>query len=70
MMDNTYTWDNENEILNIMNAAPVPNNNLMGGSAAYNYTYDDLYRLTSANGSFSGSSHVDSFNLAMTYNTV
>jgi RHS repeat-associated protein len=70
MMDNTYTWDNENEILNIVNAAPVPPNNLMGGGAAYNYTYDDLYRLTSANGSFSGSSHVDSFNLAMAYNTV
>ena len=70
MMDNTLTWDNENEILNIVNAAPVPPNNLMGGSAAYNYTYDDLYRLTNAGGSFTGSSHTDRFSLAMNYNTV
>ena len=54
MMDNTYTWDNENEILNIVNAAPVPPSNLMGGKSNYLYTYDDLYRLTNAGGSFTG----------------
>jgi RHS repeat-associated protein len=70
MMDNTYTWDNEDEILGVVNAAPVPPSNLMGGKSDYQYTYDDMYRLTGASGSFTGSSSENRFTLDMTYNTV
>jgi RHS repeat-associated protein len=70
MMDNTYTWDNENEILNIVNAAPVPPSNMMGGPSSYKFSYDDLYRLTNSSGLFSTSTHQDRFTQAMMYNTV
>ncbi|MDQ6889881.1 MAG: hypothetical protein M3Z56_06365, partial [Bacteroidota bacterium] len=70
MMNNSYTYDKENNILNIANNALVPPNNLMGGSSNYQYTYDDLSRLTNANGNFSGSSHMDRFSFGMNYNTV
>ncbi|MHA4844562.1 SpvB/TcaC N-terminal domain-containing protein [Flavitalea antarctica] len=70
MMDNTYTWDKENQILNVVNAAPVPPSNLMGGKSEYQYTYDDMYRLTGAAGSFTGSNSENRFTLDMTYNTV
>jgi RHS repeat-associated protein len=70
MMDNTYTWDNENEILNIVNAAPVPPSNMMGGPSSYKFTYDDLYRITNSSGLFSTSTHQDRFKQAMIYNTV
>ena len=70
MMDNTLTWDNENEILNIANAAPVPPSNMMGGPSSYEFHYDDLYRITSSNGLFTTSTHQDRFTQAMTYNTV
>jgi RHS repeat-associated protein len=70
MMDNTYTWDNENEILGIVNAAPIPPSNLMGGQSNYKYTYDDLYRLTNAGGSFTDSTSENRFTLDMTYNSV
>jgi RHS repeat-associated protein len=69
-MNNSYSYDKEINILNIVNNAPIPTNNLMGGSSNYQYSYDDLYRVTNAIGNFNGSSHSDSFNLAMNYNTV
>lgn len=49
-MDNAYTYDKVNNILNLENKAEVPSSNLMGGSSSYSYEYDDLYRLTAANG--------------------
>lgn len=70
MLDNTYGYDKESNILNIVNNAPVPPSKLMGGKSNYQYTYDDLYRVTNASGSFTGSSHTDRFTLAMQYNTV
>jgi RHS repeat-associated protein len=70
MMDNTLTWDNENEILKIENAAPVPPSNLMGGPSSYEFHYDDLYRVTNSSGLYTTSTHQDRFTQAMTYNTV
>ena len=70
MMDNTYAYDSENNILNLVNNAPVPSSNLMGGKSSYQYTYDDLYRVTDASGSFTGSTHTNRFTLAMRYNSV
>ncbi|MEJ7768133.1 MAG: SpvB/TcaC N-terminal domain-containing protein, partial [Chitinophagaceae bacterium] len=70
MMDNTYGYDRVNNILSLVNNAPVPPSNLMGGKSSYQYTYDDLYRVTDASGSFTGSSHTDRFTLAMRYNSL
>jgi RHS repeat-associated protein len=70
IMDNVYTYDKVSNILNITNNAPVPSSNLMGGSSEYNYTYDDLYRLTNASGYYKGPNEQDRFNVTMEYNTV
>lgn len=70
MMDNVYTYDKVNNILNLKNNAEIPASNLMGGSAQYDYQYDDLYRLTTAAGNHKGSNHENRYTLAMTYNSV
>ncbi len=70
MMDNSYGYDAVNNILSLKNNAPVPNSNLMGGSSEYSYEYDDLYRLTSAEGKFTGSNHEHRYSLEMKYNSV
>jgi len=70
MMDNAYEYDNENNILGIVNSAVKPPSNMMGGSASYQFTYDDLYRVTHATGYFGGSNHEHRYSLDMSYNTV
>ena len=70
MMDNSYGYDAVNNILSLKNNAEVPGSNLMGGSSEYSYEYDDLYRLTSAEGSFTGSNHEHRYSLEMKYNSV
>lgn len=69
-MDNTYTYDKVNNILSLENKAPVPSSNLMGGASSYSYDYDDLYRLTNAEGSYKGSNEEHSYTLSMSYNSV
>jgi RHS repeat-associated protein len=69
-MDNVYTYDKVNNILNLTNNAPVPTPNLMGGSSEYNYSYDDLYRLTTASGTFKGANDDHAYTLSMSYNSV
>ena len=70
MMDNVYTYDKVNNILRLQNNAEIPSSNLMGGKTDYNYTYDDLYRLTDATGSHLGSDHENKYSLAMEYNSI
>jgi len=70
IMDNTYTYDRVDNILGLVNNAPIPGNNLMGGSSQYSYTYDDMYRMTSAAGSFKGPHEQDRYSLSMQYNSV
>jgi RHS repeat-associated protein len=70
VMDNTYTYDREDNILNVVNNAPVPPNNLMGGKSNYQYTYDDLYRLTGTAGTFGGSNQEHRYTLAMAYDNL
>jgi len=70
IMDNTYGYDRVDNILSLVNNAPVPGSNLMGGSSQYSYGYDDLYRLTTAAGSFKGPHEQDRYSLTMEYNTV
>ncbi|HTJ51903.1 MAG TPA: RHS repeat-associated core domain-containing protein [Cyclobacteriaceae bacterium] len=69
-MDNTYTYDKVDNILALKNNAVIPSSNLMGGSSDYTYEYDDLYRLTKAQGSFKGANSLDSYTLKMEYNSV
>ncbi len=68
MMDNEYSYDGEHNILRLVNSAPIPPSNLMGGASDYQYTYDDLYRLTNTNGKFYGSDHEHRYTSTMTYN--
>ena len=70
IMDDTYGYDKVDNILSLTNNAQVPSSNQMGGSAAYTYEYDDLYRLTTAAGSFKGPQEQDRYSLTMQYNTV
>lgn len=70
IMDNVFTFDNEDNILRIVNNAPVPPSNLMGGQFDYQYSYDDLYRLTNTIGNFRNVTHENKYTLDMSYNTV
>ena len=70
MMNNDYSYDKVNNILSVTNNASVPASNLMGGSAQYSFTYDDLYRMTEASGSFRGANEQDRYSMTMEYNSV
>jgi RHS repeat-associated protein len=70
MMDNAYAYDEEINILGIVNSAEKPPSNLMGGSGSYVYKYDDMYRLINVTGTFGGSSHEHRYSMDMEYNTV
>ena len=53
------------------NGTPVPTDDLKGGPTSYNYTYDDLYRLTDATGNYKeGAGHTHEYTLAMAYDTI
>ncbi|MBL6445373.1 hypothetical protein JMN32_03585 [Fulvivirga sp. 29W222] len=69
-MDNVYEYDAVSNILSLKNNAPVPNSNLMGGSSEYTFEYDDLYRLTAAEGVFTGSNEQHRYSMSLNYNTV
>ncbi|MFV0483763.1 MAG: hypothetical protein ACK5MG_06685 [Bacteroidales bacterium] len=45
-MDNAYSYDNVGNILGVANTAPA--GSTMGGSMSHEYSYDGLYRLSSA----------------------
>ncbi len=70
IMDNVYAYDKVDNILSLTNNAPVPSSNLMGGSSQYSYTYDDLYRLTTASGNYKGPKEQDRYSMTMEYNSV
>lgn len=53
MLDNDYTYDYVGNITQLINTA-LPVANKMGGNYTFNYQYDKLNRLASANGSFRG----------------
>nr|WP_315034804.1 SpvB/TcaC N-terminal domain-containing protein [uncultured Chryseobacterium sp.] len=53
-MKNLYQYDVVSNVLQIHNNAPVAQAGLLGGGTNHAYAYDDLYRLTSANGNWRG----------------
>ncbi|MBR8712513.1 hypothetical protein IX318_000343 [Porphyromonas levii] len=54
IMDNAYGYDAVSNVLSIANNAPLPQSNKAGGQMSHQYTYDGLYRLVSATGSYMG----------------
>ncbi len=48
----TYKYDNVGNVLSLSNDVPVPPASQFGGPSTQTFAYDDLYRLTSASGSY------------------
>ncbi len=55
IMNNAYTYDAVSNVLKVTNTAPLPTTGA-GGQITHTYNYDGLYRLTSATGTYAGSS--------------
>lgn len=65
MMTNRYTYDAADNVTAITNSAA--HNGQMGGKTAHTYTYDALYRLTAATGTWQGPNRSETYTLAMRY---
>lgn len=50
IMDNAYTYDAVSNVLGVTNGAALPQSGKAGGQMSHAYTYDALYRLSSATG--------------------
>ena len=67
-MDNGYTYDAVSNVLSVANKAALPESGKAGGQMAHAYTYDALYRLASATGTYAGAdSKTASYRLEMGY---
>jgi YD repeat-containing protein len=70
IMNNTYTFDVVDNVLSVVNTAPLPSTG-MGGEMTHGYSYDGLYRLTSATGGYSGADgKTASYSLEMAYDNL
>ena len=66
-MNNKYQYDKVSNVLNVTNSAAGVTNK-MGGIMAHNYSYDNLYQLTSANGVYTGADQkTANYNLEIKY---
>ena len=71
IMDNAYSYDAVSDVLGIQNNAPLPQSGKAGGQMSHSYTYDPLYRLASATGTYAGAnSKTASYTLAMGYDNM
>ena len=71
IMDNAYSYDAVSNVLGIKNNAPLPQSGKAGGQMSHSYSYDPLYRLTSATGTYAGTnSKTASYTLAMGYDNM
>ena len=71
IMDNAYTYDAVSNVLSVVNGASVPQSGKAGGQMAHTYTYDALYRLVSATGTYTGADNkTASYTLAMSYDNM
>ena len=71
IMDNAYTYDAVSNVLSVLNGASVPQSGKAGGQMAHTYTYDALYRLVSATGTYTGADNkTASYTLAMGYDNM
>lgn len=65
-MDNQYTYDDVSNVITIKNSAPAIGLEL-GGTADYEFTYDELYRLSKAKGKWQGKNSAATYSLEMAY---
>ena len=71
IMDNAYSYDAVSNVLGVKNNAPLPQSGKAGGQMSHSYTYDPLYRLASATGTYAGAnSKTASYTLAMGYDNM
>ena len=71
IMDNGYTYDAVSNVLSVANKAALPESGKAGGQMAHAYTYDALYRLVSAIGTYAGAdSKTASYRLEMGYDNM
>ena len=71
IMDNAYSYDAVSNVLGIKNNAPLPQSGKAGGQMSHSYTYDPLYRLASATGTYKGTDNKDaSYTLSMGYDNM
>ena len=71
IMDNAYSYDAVSNVLGIKNNAPLPQSGKAGGQMSHSYTYDPLYRLASATGTYAGADNkTASYTLAMGYDNM
>ena len=70
-MDNAYSYDAVSNVLGIKNNAPLPQSGKAGGQMSHKYTYDPLYRLASATGTYKGTDNkAASYTLSMGYDNM
>jgi RHS repeat-associated protein len=66
-----YTYDKVGNVLGLQNAVAVPPPNTFGGPTTQTFVYDDLYRLTHAQGTFQYSpSKSHTYNVDVTYDSI
>ncbi|WP_349953395.1 SpvB/TcaC N-terminal domain-containing protein [Bacteroides finegoldii] len=71
IMDNAYAYDAVSNVLSVANKAALPESGKAGGQMAHAYTYDALYRLASATGTYAGAdSKTASYRLEMSYDNM
>ena len=71
IMDNDYTFDAVSNVLSVANNASLPASGNAGGRMSHAHTYDGLYRLVSATGTYTGAdSKSASYTLAMGYDNM
>ena len=71
IMDNAYTYDAVSNVLGVTNGAALPQSGKAGGQMSHSYTYDALYRLSSATGTYTGAdSKTASYTLSMGYDNM
>lgn len=71
LMNNAYTYDKVDNVLSVINTAPLPSTGAMGGQMAHTYNYDGLYRLKSATGAYTGAdSKSAGYSLEMAYDNL
>ncbi|HVK22824.1 MAG TPA: SpvB/TcaC N-terminal domain-containing protein [Actinokineospora sp.] len=69
--DIDYSYDNVGNILQLHNNVTLPHGKPVGGPSTQTYTYDDLYRLTSAHGEYTyADNKLDRYTLTQSYDTI
>ena len=71
LQDLSYRYDNVGNILGLHNTVPTASANSFGGPTKQSYGYDDLYRLTQAEGSYDFAPNKrDQYRLSMAYDSI